>query len=415
MICALLVASGAAWEPTVVGLLAERRDITLLKRCVDVDDLLAAATAGQAEAAVVALDAPGLDVSAVDHLRRHGVRALGVLPAGLPAEAGAAHAARLGMAAWVGAGDVASLPDLLVAEAGDTATLAPSAPDPQAEAAPADGRVLVVWGPQGAPGRTTVACALAAEIAARDQVVTLVDADPWGGGVAQQLGVLDQASGLLSASRLSVSGTLDERFETLLRAVPGGVRVLTGLPRPDRWAEVRGGTVEHVAEVARSRGWVVLDCGFSLEDDAAADFGGRPGRNSLTLGALAAADEVVVVGTADPVGLARLARGLVDLREVNPRAVRRVVVNRDRASLGWAQGDVVGMVEGFARLAGVHFLPEDQAAVDRALVSGRALREVGDSALAEAVAQLVDVLLPGTTRGRQPRLRRRRAGTGRRR
>ena len=35
----------------------------------------------------------------------------------------------------------ASLPDLLVAEAGDTATLAPSAPDPQAEAAPADGRM----------------------------------------------------------------------------------------------------------------------------------------------------------------------------------------------------------------------------------------------------------------------------------
>ena len=44
--------------------------------------------------------------------------------------------------------------------------------------------------------------------------------------------------------------------------------------------------------------------------------GARPGRNQMTLGALEAADEVVVVGAADPVGLSRLARGLVELREV---------------------------------------------------------------------------------------------------
>ena len=41
----------------------------------------------------------------------------------------------------------------------------------------------------------------------------------------------------------------------------------------------------------------------------------RPGRNQLTLGAVDVADEVLVVGTPDPVGLSRLARGLVDLRE----------------------------------------------------------------------------------------------------
>jgi MinD-like ATPase involved in chromosome partitioning or flagellar assembly len=415
MICTLLVAAGARWEPAVVGLLAERRDVTLLKRCVDVDDLLATATVGQAEAAVVALDAPGLDLSAADHLRRHGVRPVAVLPSDHPEEAGAAHAARLGITAWVRAGELTSLPDLLVAEA-ETPPATPDDPAPEGAATTA-GQVVVVWGPQGAPGRTTLACALAAELSSREVVTTLVDADPWGSGVAQQLGVLDQASGLLTASRLSASGALDQRFESLLREVPGGVRVLTGLPRPDRWVEVRGGTVEHVLEVARSRGTVVVDTGFSLEDDPASDLGGRPGRNSLTLGALAVADQVLVVGTADPVGLARLARGLVDLREVNPRAPRRVVVNRDRPSLGWARPDVVGMVEGFARLASVHFLPEDQATVDRALVSGRAVRDVGESALADAVAELADQVLPGGTgaTGRGGRFRRRRAGTARRR
>ena len=60
----------------------------------------------------------------------------------------------------------------------------------------------------------------------------------------------------------------------------------------------------------------------------------------------------------------------------------RVVVNRMRSTLGWSERDITGMVEGFARLAGVHFLPDDRAAVDRALVTGRTLLEAGDSELA---------------------------------
>ena len=43
------------------ALLGDRTDVVVLKRCVDVDDLLATGSAGQADAAVVALDAPGLD------------------------------------------------------------------------------------------------------------------------------------------------------------------------------------------------------------------------------------------------------------------------------------------------------------------------------------------------------------------
>ena len=39
----------------------------------------------------------------------------------------------------------------------------------------------------------------------------------------------------------------------------------------------------------------------------------------------------------------------------------RVVVNRMRPTLGWSERDIAGMVEGFARLAGVHFLPDDRA------------------------------------------------------
>ena len=60
------------------------------------------------------------------------------------------------------------------------------------------------------------------------------------------------------------------------------------------------------------------------------------------------------------------------------------------------------MVEGFARLAGLHFLPDDRATVDRALVAGRTLPEVGDSPLGRAVGDVVDALAPGPVPSRAP-------------
>lgn len=444
MICVLLVASGAAWEPRVVSLLADAPGVVLLKRCVDVDDLMAAATTGQADAAVVALDAPGLDGGAVDHLRRHGVRPVAVAAAGDDDAAARVRATRTGVAALVTEDRLADLPDVLVAATvpagqdggqdggehdgehggatGGTGTDPGPGPWQEApgEVVPsAPGRVIAVWGPRGAPGRTLVATTLAAELAHRGVRTMLVDADPWGGSVAQVLGVMDEVSGLLAAARLATTGELAERIATVQRAVAPGLTVVTGLPRADRWTEVRPGALEHLLEVGREQAVVVVDCGSDLVDDSGPALpGGRPGRSRMTTGVLETADEVLVVGTADPVGLSRLARGLVDLREVVAGAPVRVVVNRMRPSLGWTEGEVATMVEGFSRLLGLHFVPDDGPGVDRALVAGRSLRESGEEAVVRAVAALVDAMAPRTapvrsTRG--ARLRRRTAGGGRRR
>ncbi|QCW49852.1 chromosome partitioning protein [Nocardioides dongxiaopingii] len=412
MIVVLVVAAGAAWESPALTALGEHPRTVVLKRCVDVDDLLAAASAGQAQVAVLGLESRGLDAAAVARLHDHGVRAVAVVPDD-QRDAGRVRASRIGIATVVTVSAVATLPDAVLA-ADAPATLGPppagppdaagptssSLPDtdlvPSAPGGPA-GRVVVVWGPAGAPGRSTVAAAVAAELARRGRRTMLVDADPYGGTVGQQLGIMDEVSGLLSAARLATAGELGERFTTVQRALDPRLSVVTGLPRPDRWSEVRPGTVEHLLELGRGQGEVVVDTGFSLEGDAALDLGARPSRNQLTLGALDVADEVLVVGGADPVGLSRLARALVDLRVVldtgPPRPVR-VVVNRMRPSLGWSEKDIAGMVAGFGRIAGLHFLPDDRVAVDRALVAGRTLLESGESPLTRAVAVLVDSLNP---------------------
>jgi MinD-like ATPase involved in chromosome partitioning or flagellar assembly len=393
VVVVLVVAAGAAWEPPLLEVLGGRSGVVVLRRCVDIEDLLAASSAGQADAAVVALDTPGLDQAAMDLLRRHQVRVVAVSGSGSP-EAARTRAARIGVDALTPADDPAAIADLV--ESGDLPTAVPADEDDDGPAPAGVGRIIAVWGPAGAPGRTTVATAVAAELGRRGAHTTLVDADPYGGAVSQHLGVLDEVSGLLSAARLTGDGALESGFPTVPRALSDRLAVVTGLPRPDRYVEVRPGVVEHLLEVAATRGHVVADTGFSLEDEHGGDLSSRPGRNHLTLGAVDVADEVVVVGSADPVGLSRLARGLVELRERRAGAPVRVVVNRMRSSLTWSEREIVGMVEGFARLAGVHFLPDDRATADRALLTGSSVAETGDTDLARALGPLVDALVPSS-------------------
>jgi MinD-like ATPase involved in chromosome partitioning or flagellar assembly len=395
VVVVLVVAAGAAWESTALALLAERKGIVVLKRCVDLDDLLASASAGQADVAVLGVDTHGLDQAAVDLLRKHSVRSVGVVPDGTRLDAARLHATRIGIRSTVSEADLSTLPEAVLDDEAPTDTVVRrETPADDAPVHDPGGRVLAVWGPAGAPGRTTLAVGLAAELARRGCRTTLVDADPYGGAVAQQLGILDEVSGLLSAARVTAGGMLPERFGSVQRTIGPQLGVVTGLPRPDRWVEVRPGVVEHLLEVGRDHGHVVVDTGFSLERDPASELGSRPGRNQMTLGALDVADEVVVVGSADPVGLSRLARGLVELRDLTGRAPVRVVVNRMRPTLGWSEKDIAGMVEGFTGLTGLHFLPDDRAAVDRALVAGRTVVESGDSTLGRAIGGMVDELLP---------------------
>lgn len=422
----LVAAAGAAWEAQALERLRRGGSgIVLAKRCVDLSELLATASTGMASVAVVAPTLPGLDADSVAALRRAG---LGVVLVAEPEElldGDTARLRRLGLEHLLPSTGL----DRLVA----TVTDASASAVPSGRSAPGDhlgagtaagavratpGRVVAVWGPTGAPGRTTVAVGIATEVARAGRETLLVDADAYGGAVAQHLGVLDEVSGLLAAARAANTGRLDaERLAALARQVDGGLRVLTGLPRPDRWPEVRPTAfADLLDEAARLAQVVVLDLGFSLETGPVDPFGSSaPQRNEMTLASLEGADEVVVVGAADPVALARLARALVELGDVLPGVRPRVVVNRTRPSLGWSDREIRGMVEGFARPVDVHFLPDDRPAADRALMAGQSLAECGDSPLRTAMSDLAHGLLgdavPPPSRGR--RVRRRRAGRDR--
>lgn len=236
-----------------------------------------------------------------------------------------------------------------------------------------------MWGPAGAPGRTTVALGLAAELAATGTSTLLVDADTYGASIAQALGLLDEAPGLAGAARAADHGQLD--LAQLSRHAPvvgERLRVLTGLARASRWPELRPASLVRVLELARDLATcTVVDTGFCLEQDEELAYDtAAPRRNGATLAALESADVVVAVGSADPVGLQRLVRALQDLAEVTTsRPV--VVVNRLRAG-AVGPGPARRVRDALARYAGVPdpvLVPHDLGALDGAVLAGRTLAE----------------------------------------
>lgn len=275
---------------------------------------------------------------------------------------------------------------------------------PPVPAAPSRGSIVAVWGPTGAPGRTTIAVNLAAELATRGVGALLVDADTYGGCVAQLLGLLDEAPGIAAACRAADQGTLDlPALARLAPVVTANLRVLTGLPKAERWPEVRGAAFERVLDLSRGlASVVVVDCGFSLEDDEALSYDtAAPRRNEATLTALAAADSAVAVGGADPVALQRFVRGLQEIGTVqSPPPIP--LVNRVRASAVGAQPEsrIADSLLRFAGLDSVRFVPDDPGVVDAAVLAGRTVVEQApESALRVAMRDLADHVAPWS-RGR---------------
>jgi len=462
----VVVAVTGAWEAPLVADLDRSRELLVLRRCADVAELLAAVGTGRARALLVSADLHRLDRAVVARVRAAGVavvalaapaalveqeprlRALGVdavLAADAPAAevAAAVHAVvgapadhtapgggrPLRAAEGVPAGpgrraDLADPADALAPEpaAGGADPFAALLEEDPTGARPR-GRLVAVWGPAGSPGRTTVAVETAAELAAAGDDVLLADADTHAACVAQVLGVLDESPGLAAACRAAGTGALDgAALQRLSVEVVPRLRLLSGIARSARWPELSTSSLERVWEVARERArWVVVDLAAPLEADEELVFDtAAPRRNGATLGTLAAADVVLVVGTADAVGLQRLVRGLADLAEAVPDAATpRVVVTRVRASSVGAGPEtrVRDAVRRFAGVADPVLVPDDRPALDAALLAGRTLAETAPRSPARtALAGLAASLRAegGAGPGPTPRGRRWwRAGSGR--
>jgi MinD-like ATPase involved in chromosome partitioning or flagellar assembly len=382
------------WEADLVAGLAQAEGVTVVRRCVDVADLIATASAGIASGVVVSADLRRLDREMITRLDVMGIAVVGICTP--DDEAAEQTLRRLGITHVVSAdAPAAEVVDRLRAAVQALSTGAsPPTPAPvsaddgePSDRAPGGGeapdertaRMIAVWGPTGAPGRTTVAIGLAAELAAAGNDVVLVDADVYGGTIAPALGILDGGAGFASACRLANAGRLDAAaLAGLAVVVEPRLRVLSGIARADRWGEVRPSAVAAVLALARTMtSYVVVDCGFCLEEDEELSYDTTaPRRNGATVTALRAAGTVIAVGSGDPIGLQRLVHGLTELHEAVPEVDPVVVVNRVRARVagpGEPRRQISDALREFAQVDPAAFVPLDQPASDKAVARAQTL------------------------------------------
>lgn len=362
-------------------------DLVVVRRCADTAEVLAAGLAGLGTVAVIDAEM-GVDRALVARLRTTGTLTVVVCEAADVGRYGGlgAHA----LARTAEAGPVLAAIRHALADGVPAVAMSDEVPVVDVAAVPevSRGGLVVVTGPHGSPGRTTVAVNLAAEIAAAGQSVLLVDGDVWGASLAPVLGVLEESAGVAAAVRAADQGTLDAAaLGRLCLQVSDRLTLLPGLPRAARWREVASVSLETVWERAREvAAWVVVDGGTRVPDDDDTGFDAvlGPRRNAVLDSALATAEEVVVVGAAEPLGVQRLVQSLLEDSDLATEAGterpgrRHVVLTRVRASAaGPRPGDSV--VEALARFASVTdpvLVADDRLACDRAALSGGTLAEV---------------------------------------
>ena len=214
------------------------------------------------------------------------------------------------------------------------------------------GQVIAVTSGKGAPGKTTVAIALAALLAAEGSSVVLVDADLRGGNVAPHLD-LDPRRGLVSAAA-SGDGLEDE-----LQQGPG-FAVLVGLERPELANGLRDETLSAIVTALRARFERVI-----------VDLGAPPEPSLLRL-----ADELLLVTGADLVSVWNARVGLRGLGERVGIGSLAAVVNRREGREHYGAEEI----ERALRVPVLGVVREDRNAARRATAKQLPLSDAGGRA-----------------------------------
>lgn len=279
-----------------------------------------------------------------------------------------------------------------------TSAFAPTSHREEIDAAgkPQIGKIIAVWGTHGAPGRSTLALALAAYLNEQGSTI-LVDCDINAPAQVQLLGLPEDSSGLASAARLATHGELDStRLVQTLLSAKADLQVLTGLGRSGRWRELPVASMNKVWEVCRHTAeYTVVDLSGGLEEERVEDFAMEPDHDAVAAALLEQADLTLIVGAADPVGIRRL----IQLLNSNRQAVggrSQVVVNRVRSSTAGADPNTAigSILARYTSASDIVYVPADYRLFDKALMQAQPVAVVESrSAAAKSIAKLAKLVM----------------------
>ncbi len=195
--------------------------------------------------------------------------------------------------------------------------------------------LVAILGTTGAPGRSSIAIALASELAGTGQDTLLIDADVASPSLAILLGADNETSGLSAACRLAERDSLNgQTLQQVSHQVGPGFWLLAGAGITTAMSSPRDAAIAKVLEVARlNYASVVVDAsgGELAEDALSAALGPQrlgPHGGGLSVSLTQAADSIVVCAVPTPLGLSRLMATLSLLVDEKTSASITVALNK---------------------------------------------------------------------------------------
>jgi MinD-like ATPase involved in chromosome partitioning or flagellar assembly len=404
-VTAVAVAIGReSWEPELVAALTTGSSgVHVARRCVDAVDLSAVAMGGLAEVVIIGSRLPRIDLNLVAALGTAGVHVMGVAAD----DVGANRLRTLGVSqvVKVDPSDLDLTVHSIAALAGEM-RLANVVPNDDVAPVPAPtvgGRITVVIGAAGAPGRTTIAANLAAIWADSGASTLLMDADTDAPAIASVLGVMTDEPGLARAARAALEARDD--VHVLHRAVSRlgvNLSLLSGAAGGAAADVLRPSAIERVVTVAAAHhDHVVVDTASWRAGDMqlGGTGAGQPLRTLMGL-----ADSLLIVGSADPIGLVRLLGLLTATQHEAPQACHFLVLNKARGTaLGGAESEITEMLGQHVPLPETLVLPDDRIAADNAMLRGQPLVTVAPkSKAAQGISCLATLLAQTQTADASP-------------
>ncbi|HUY23472.1 MAG TPA: AAA family ATPase [Acidimicrobiales bacterium] len=267
-------------------------------------------------------------------------------------------------------------------EAGRTATVAPG------PSASSPGRIISVFCTKGGTGKSVVAINLAVALAKKTiQPVVLVDADLQFGDVALML-QLQPTHTIAEAAQAGdrLDGTLLENL--LLRHPPSGLLVLAAPTEPSSADQIGKADITRVLSVLRERcAYIVVDTSANFAE--------------VTLAALEAADDILVMAGLDVMSLKSARVGMQTMRVLGiPFSRVKFVLNRANTRVGLTEADA----ERALQLKVDAALPSDILVAESVNRGVPVVTSAPRSKFAKSIDSLADSLMtaaPATAQSRQ--------------
>lgn len=377
----------------------QRGVLTVARTCLEITELVALCETGLADAAILAGVPDLVETADIDAITERGVPVVVLCDDAVQANRLNRAGAHIAPTA-IDAVDLGTLIEECCREKqrGTGTAGIKAEPEPAAGPTPKRANVVVFWGPHGSPGRSLIALNYAVECALEGKEVILLDADTYGATQAVQLAMLDEAAGLAQICRIVDQDRFDsqtlERICAPVLIAGARMRVATGLPRANRWPELRPAALRRAVLTLQERcDTIIIDIAGALELDEELSFDtAAPQRNGVSTAMLRIADEIYAVGQANSIGVPRLIRGIEEMRMVIGELSLKVIFNKVlAASVGSAPQR--SLAETWSRFGTgdpvAAYLPHDAQSVESALLAGSALAETApNSSLRIAIAGL---------------------------